>query len=60
MENQSATLNIYDQTGRILHSLTVTSSYSIILSGSEIKPGIYFIRLETSNGLSATEKIIRL
>ena len=54
-------LVVFDQTGKSILSTTIhPSSRKIKISGSKLKPGIYFYQLKTSNGISETRKMINL
>jgi len=55
--NGSATLQLYDQLGRQLRSLTITQQETILYRKS-LRAGIYFYSLQSGQGLSGTGKLV--
>lgn len=60
MNNRAGTLNIYSQTGEKIKALNLNSSNSITVYANDLETGIYFITLETPEGIRSTKKMIKL
>lgn len=59
-EKGNYSIQISDESGRILHCIQIQDSDKYVIDGSEMEPGIYFVQLKSESNAVATYRLMKL